>query len=353
MEINHQNNKKEAITIKINEYKTKLYLENKKKCIQMVKNYKVKIINILNNKESEINKRVDKIYVINLSEDIIKRNYIITIMKKYGINFTLVIVDHISYETLVELETKLSISLNEFGCCISHLWCLYQIIYKKYKNAIIFEDDIILHKDFEKKFINIYEKNHNIDFLLLGAHDYNFSKFNYKNVKDNIYKPTSNKKKNYNNLYGAHANYYSLKGAKRMFYIRTSEIDFFDKEYMLMFDYFPDSFVCYPNLALANISESTLGHERNILSYSEKDYYNECFIDLNFNNYNFIYVNLLKNINYIYSSDDYETLTERYLNETLGKEKLPFVKKRLVMDFFTINDIMNILYYTSKNTTTI
>jgi hypothetical protein len=76
MSNNHQNNKKEATTIKKNEYKTKLYLENKKKCIQMVKNYKVKIINILNNKESEINKRVDKIYVINLSEDIIKRNYI-------------------------------------------------------------------------------------------------------------------------------------------------------------------------------------------------------------------------------------------------------------------------------------
>jgi GR25 family glycosyltransferase involved in LPS biosynthesis len=350
---NSQNYKKEAMTIKRNEYRNKLYLESKKKCIQMIKNYKVKIINILNNTESEINKRVDKIYVINLSEDVIKRNYIITIMKKYGINFTLVIVDHISYETLVELETKLSISINELGCCVSHLWCLYQIIYKKYKNAIIFEDDIILHKDFEKKFIRLYEKNNNIDFLLLGAHDYNFSKINYKNVKDNVYKPICDKKNFYNNLYGAHANYYSLKGAKRMFHIRTSQIDFFDKEYMLMFDYFPDSFVCYPNLALANVSESTLGHERSILSYSEKEYYNECFIDLNFNNYNFIYVNLLKNIDYIYSSDDYETLTERYLSESVGKEKLPFVKKRLVMDFFTINDVMNILYYSSKNTTTV
>jgi GR25 family glycosyltransferase involved in LPS biosynthesis len=353
METNEKESNDKKNKYKI-EYKNKLYLENKKKCIQMIKNYKVKIINILNNNESEINKRIDKIYVINLSEDVVKRNYIITIMKKYGINFTLVIVEHISYETFVELGQNLSISLNELGCCVSHLWCLYQIIYKKCKNAIIFEDDIILHKEFEKKIINLYDKDPNIDFLLLGAHDYNFSKFNYKNVKDNMYKPSKDKKNVYNNLYGAHANYYSLKAAKRMFHIRTSQIDFFDKEYMLMFDYFPESFICYPNLALANISESTLGHERSILSYSEKNYYNECFIDLKFDNYNFIYVNLLKNIEYIYSSDSYETLTDRYLKESLGKEKQPFVKKRLVMDFFTINDIMNILYYSSKtiNTTT-
>jgi GR25 family glycosyltransferase involved in LPS biosynthesis len=347
--LNQENNSKESI--KKNDYKNNLYLENKKKCIQIIKNYKVKIINIKNNTESEINKRVDKIYVINLLDDLHKRNYIITIMKKYGINFTLLIVEYISPEILVQFDKKLSISTNELGCCISHLWCLYQIIYKKIKNVIIFEDDIILHKEFEQRFLYIYDKNPNIDFLLLGAHDYNFSKFNHKNVKDKIYKPSKDKHNFYNNLYGAHANYYSLKAAKRMFHIRTSQIDFFDKEYMLMFDYFPDSFICYPNLALANISDSTLAHERSILSYSEKDYYDECFIDLKFNDYNFIYINLLKNIEYIYSSDSYETLTDRYLKECISKEKIPWVKKRLVMDFFTINDIMNILYYSSKTIT--
>ena len=332
-----------------NDYKKKKYLENKNKCIQIINNYKVKVINIENNIESEINKRVDRIYVINLLEDIHKRNYIITIMKKYGINFTLLIVERISYEILVQFDKNLPISVNELGCCISHLWCLYQIIYKKIKNVIIFEDDIILHKEFEQKFIHIYDKNPNIDFLLLGAHDYNFSKFNYKNVKDKIYKPSKDKDNFYNNLYGAHANYYSAKAAKRMFKIRTYKIDFFDKEYMLMFDYFPESFICCPNLSLSNISDSTLGHEKSILSYSEKEYYDDCFIDLNFNNYNFIYINLLMKIKYIYSSDSYETLTNRYLKECVAKEKIPLVKKRLVMDFFTIHDIMNILYYSSKN----
>jgi len=339
---NYEENTKKHNSQQINN----LHLENRNKLIKIIKNYKVKIINIQNNIESEINKRIAKIYIINLTEDIHKRNYIITIMKKYGINFSLVIVDYISHETLSELGEYLPISINELGCCLSHLWCLYQILYKKFKNAIIFEDDIILHKDFEKNFINIYDKNPNIDFLLLGAHDYNFSKFNYKNVKDKMkmYKPNTDKNNYYNNLYGAHANYYSLKAAKRMFHIRTSQIDFFDKEYMLMFNYFSESYICYPNLVLANISESKLEHEKNILSYSEKEYYEKCFINLKFNKYNFIYVNLFKHIQMIYASDNYETLTNRYLEESFGKENVSIIKERLVMDFFTINDIMNILY---------
>ena len=54
---------------KDNDYKKKKYLENKNKCIQIINNYKVKVINIENNIESEINKRVDRIYVINLLEE--------------------------------------------------------------------------------------------------------------------------------------------------------------------------------------------------------------------------------------------------------------------------------------------
>ena len=101
-----------------------------------------------------------------------------------------------------------------------------------------------------------------------------------------MYRPSENS----NNLYGAHANYYSLKGAKAMFKIRTSEISFFDKEYMLMFKHFKNSsFICYPNLVISNISSSTLNHNREILSTLEHEYYRKCFVNFNFNMYNFIY----------------------------------------------------------------
>jgi GR25 family glycosyltransferase involved in LPS biosynthesis len=314
-----------------------------KQIIKLVKKYNVKLVNILNDNNSEINKRIQKIYVINLAEDIYKRNYIITLMKKYNINFTLVIVERISQETFYDFCKDTSISKEEFGCCLSHLWCLYQIIVNKFTNAIVFEDDIILHKDFEQKFINIYDNTPNIDFLLLGAHDFNFSTLNCTKVKRNMYKPSVDKDKHYSNVYGAHANLYSLKAAKRMFNIRTTQLDFFDSEYMLMFNYFPISYICFPNLVLSNISESNLGHDRTILSSAENEYYSKCFIKLNFNKYNHIYVNLLKCITFVNDNDTYETLTDRYLTDAVGIDNVPTVKKRIVMDFFTKSDIINIL----------
>ena len=67
-------------------------------------------------------------------------------MKKYGINFTLVLVDYVPnsiYNTIYNAD-KIRITKEELGCCLSHLWCLNNVIINKCKNAIIFEDDIIL-----------------------------------------------------------------------------------------------------------------------------------------------------------------------------------------------------------------
>jgi GR25 family glycosyltransferase involved in LPS biosynthesis len=316
--------------------------QNNKELFNAILNYKTVLINVVNDKNSEINKKVKKIFVINLLEDTLKRNYIITLMKKYKLNYTLVIVDRVSTELHKTLCRKKSlISSSELGCCLSHLWCLNQIIKNKYENAIIFEDDIILHKNFTQLFLKIH--NPNFNFLLLGAHDFRFSDINYKNVKNGLYRATKGEQ-----LYGAHANYYSLRGAKRMFEIRVSEISFFDKEYMLMFDYYKESsYICYPNLCVSNVTDSTLEHKREILSDSEHYYYSKCFINFNFNNYNFIYVNLLSEI--LNTGDDYESYTDRYLyNYFHDINSINIVKKRLSTDFFTLNDLMKILNY-NKN----
>ena len=340
--------------------------------LQAIKNYKVKSINIRgndnNNEINEINKKIKKIYVINLIEDEIKRNYIITLMKKYNLNFTLVIVQKVSNELYTSFSENSNppstfISKNELGCCLSHLWCLSQIIINNYENAIIFEDDIILHKNFENDFMTIYnnctKNNQKLDFMLLGAHDFNFSNQNYKYIKNNVYKP---KEDSNNLLYGAHANYYSLKGAKAMFKIRTSIISFFDKEYMLMFTHFNESsYICYPNLVISNISMSALNHNHEILSKREYDYYNKCFINFNFSNYNFIYINLLnKNIleeiiqatqavvqgvscqpNSQQFIQIYEYFIDKCLQENFKDDvsKINLVKKRFVMNFFNMEDI--------------
>ena len=320
--------------------------------IDAIKNYNVKVINITNDNDNDntkstqnINDKIKKIFVINLVSDNIKRNYILALMKKLNINFTLVVVEKISkefYKNMCDKSDNIFISKDELGCCLSHLWCLYQIIKNNYENAIIFEDDIILHKNFINEFLNIYENN-TLDFLLLGAHDFNFSKTNHKNVKSKLYRPHENS----SNLYGAHANYYSLKGAKAMFKLRTTEISFFDKEYMIMFKHFNNSsYICYPNLVVSNITTSTLNHSREILSELEDEYYRKCFIKFDFNSYNFIYTNLLnKNL---FKIDETNNNYESYIHNCLyhkfyNLNKINAVKKRLVMSFFTLQDIKMIL----------
>jgi GR25 family glycosyltransferase involved in LPS biosynthesis len=309
--------------------------------IDILKSYKVKLVHIKNVATSVLNERVEQIYVINMIQDVRKRNYIIILMKKYGINFTLVVVDYVPnsiYNTIYNTD-KIRITKEELGCCLSHLWCLHNIILNKCKNAIIFEDDIILHKNFMTRFNKIYDKNPNIDFLLLGAQDQMFSTINHKHVHKGLYKP----EKSCTQLYGAHANYYSLNGAQAQYDIRTTSISFFDKEYGILFNHFKESYVCYPNLAVADITSSALNHTRPITEDMESEYYNRCFLHFNFNHYNFLYVNLLNNP-VLTKSDNYKTFTENYLYECFHDfNKIDIVKNRLVMNFFTLDDIQCIL----------
>jgi glycosyl transferase family 25 len=309
-----------------------------------IENYNPKIINIVNTKTPIINKVIKQIFVINLLEDKVKRNYIITLMNKFKINFTLVVVETISDGTYQTLCPNAHISKGELGCCLSHLWCLNKIIQNNYENAIIFEDDIIFHKNFVNHFMKIdFNK---IDLLLFGAHDYDFSSLNYKQVKENrLYHPDINT----HNLYGAHANFYSLKGAKCMYQIRTSYISFFDKEYMLMFNYFKNtSFICYPNLVVSDVSRSSLNHTKNFFDEEEIDYYNRCFIHFNFKNYHFIYLNIL---NHYFMKNGIDEKNEEnygnYVSKTLqayflNTDKADIMKNRLSMDFFTLHDIKTI-----------
>ena len=132
---------------------------------QILNNYKVKIINFVNtNLESntEINNNLEKIYVINLLENEIRRNYIMVLMKKLNINFTLVIVEKIPTEVYSIINKISNISKSEAGCLISHLWCLNDIIKKNYQNAVVFEDDIILHKNFKNMLLETLKTKYNL-----------------------------------------------------------------------------------------------------------------------------------------------------------------------------------------------
>jgi len=306
---------------------------------KLLYNYDVKTMDIVSS-GNILNNYTKQVYVINLEKNIIRRNYILTIMKKYGITFKLVIVKKIKkvdYDYYCKYNNN--ISIGELGCGLSHLWCLKDIIQNKYENAIIFEDDIIFHKNFEARFFNIIEKQ-SYDFLLLGACDFHFSEINHKNVFENVYKPDSN----YDQVYGAHAIYYSLEGAKHMFQNRMSEFAFFDYKLNNVFGYFTNtSFICYPNLVVTEITTSDNNHSYDLFSDKEKLFYTKCFTNFNFNDYHFIYLNLLDPTNI----DKYDNYKDYICN--LFKLKYPQksdcikkFKKRLDFDFLTLKDIKNI-----------
>jgi len=309
--------------------------------------YKVKLIHIINDNKSILNSKIKRIYVINMKKDIVKRNYIIILMQKYKINFSFVLVEKVSDKKYNQLcETK-SISKGELGCCLSHMWCLNDIIQNNYENAIIFEDDILFHKHFISEFLKVYNTT-KLDFLLLGAHDYHFSSNNYKNISTNhLYYPEKSEK-----LYGAHANFYSLKAAKMMFKIRSSLISFFDKEYELLFEYFKEtSYVCYPNLVVSNISASSLNHGKEFFTENEKNYYKRCFTRFDFSQYNFIYLNVIeKNCIPISHEDTYETYITKCLYVYFyNSDYMKKIKDRMSLDFFTIDDMKNIFFPLKKN----
>lgn len=305
-------------------------------------NYKIKLLNIKNSDiPNNINQKVSKIFVINLKDNKIRRNYILCLMKKYKINYTFVVVDRIKEEDYLYINKKNLLTKSECGCLLSHLWCLNEIIKNQYPNALVLEDDIILHKDFINKFDKIYSPVY--DLLLLGACDFSFASLHKNRVKNGVYTITEESRK----VYGAHANYYSLKGAMKMFDLKMNDLSFFDKDYYSMFAYFVNtSFICYPNLVVTDISTTNLNHKYEFFTQNEINYYSKCFTQFDFTQYNFIYLHIIqknKDIK-IQPQDTYESYMLKLIHTYFyNKKHETNIQHRLVMDFFTLNDLKKIM----------
>jgi GR25 family glycosyltransferase involved in LPS biosynthesis len=312
---------------------------------KLLYNYDVHTIDIINS-ENIFNTYTKMIYVINLENNIIRKNYILTIMKKYGITFKLVIVKKIKQEYYdYYCKYNNNISISELGCGLSHLWCLKDIVENKYKNAIIFEDDIIFHKNFENLFNKIIQKQ-NYDFLLLGACDFHFSEINHKNINKNLYRPNLNFKQ----VYGAHAIYYSFIGASYMLDIKLNNFAFYDYNFIQVFSHFNNtSFICYPNLVITEITTSDNNHNYELFSSKENLFYSKCFINLNFNDYHFIYLDLLEP-HCINNYSNYKDYICYLFNIKYPKKKIYMEKfiNRIDLNFFNLDDIRNIILHLSE-----
>jgi GR25 family glycosyltransferase involved in LPS biosynthesis len=319
--------------------------------ITILDNYKVILTSYKRNDErkSILNQYTENIYVINLKNDKIRRNYIKLLFKKLNIEYTLVVVEPISddlFSLLRGVEKQLSKS--EVGCSLSHLWCLKHIIENKYKGgSIIFEDDIVVHKNFESMFEQLF-KEKQFDFLSMGACDFDFFDVNYKNVKNGLYQPCLTSKR----CYGAHANYYSLNGAKYIFKLKSLFFSFFDNNFSSIFKHFNTSaFITYPNLFVTELSTSNINHKYHFYSSYEVYFYSNCFTNFKFQEYRFLYLCMIQKMFDYYEKNKIttkinETSIVKLLYNTLDdisiEEKVSLIR-RIDLDFFTCKDILFII----------
>ena len=304
---------------------------------KMLREYSVET-NYIKNSGNVLNNYTKMIYIINLENNVIRKKYIMCLMKKFGITFKLVIVKKIKKEYYDEYcKYNHNISIGELGCGLSHLWCLNDIITNKHKNAIIFEDDIIFHKNFEAKFYSMINKQ-KYDFLLLGACDFHLSEINYQHINNQLYKPNQN----YNKVYGAHAIYYSLEGATYMLKNKLNKFAFFDYNFNKVFNHFENtSFICYPNLVVTELTTSDINHDYLLFSNKEKTFYSKCFINFNFNDYHFIYLNLLDSQD-INNFTNYTDFVSYLFKKKYENEKLELFLKRLDLNLFSFENIIYI-----------
>lgn len=306
--------------------------------LHFIHSYKPTIYKYFYTPDHEYLTNVDQVFVINLKHEYVKRNYIITLFKQKKINFQLVIVEPQTTEVYNQFVKNKEITRSEFGCLVSHLYILDYIARRKI-NAIIFEDDIWLHKNFVEEW-NTLHKIRDFDFLLLGACDFHFSKENYSRVSNKLYTMKNEKQL----IYGAHANFYSHNAAKFWLTFKLNQIEFFDKHYFYLFSHFPlTSGIISPNLVLTDISYSNNGHTYPLLSLKEKEYYAKCFKQVNFHCYHIFYPLLFSQQNVLQLIHKYKSY-EEIIDEVLyvcfhNAEKEKEIKSRLDLTHLTIEDI--------------
>lgn len=327
-------------------YKINIYILLMVSSIQnLINTYNVKreiVINDLDNKYY-INSYVNHIYVINLEEDILRRKYVNVLMKKYNINFEFIIIPRLKLPEYLQIDNP-KINLGEAGCYLSHMYCLNDAILNNYDKIIIFEDDVIFHKQFCELFEKI-TKDQKFDILFLGASDFNFRKKNYKFIKPckSIYKPDINS----TYLRGTFAIFYSNEGCLEVFKNRLCKPTFMDNNLIQFIHTFRDSFyVCYPNIVLADLSTTNIEHCFWITNQlKENYYYNNCYKLIDFKNYNYICIKLFSNCvinSNITYKDNIICLLSCFFTKPKDTHLIHLLKERFNYDFFTVDDLIYI-----------
>lgn len=175
-----------------------------------------------------------KFFIINLEQDIEKRQKITALCESLGLNYEIIKAvygkalseDEIKNNVAsVEIQLKYlrkPLNLGEIGCAMSHRLCYQKIIEQNLEDAIILEDDAVFDENLLEflKYKNEFPKN--TDLILLGHYWQQYRddgyiintpyslKFNHKIKNWNIRKIIGRGN-------GTHGYYITKKGAEKLF----------------------------------------------------------------------------------------------------------------------------------------
>ena len=155
-------------------------------------NNKIEQINNVN--KYKLNDFFDNIFIINLKRRPDRLDKIKTKMHKYNIKYEIIEAIDGKDSTIINMFNNLNKNskLNnsgELGCIMSHIKAISLAIERNYKNILILEDDILIHKNIDSMLWKINTIPANWELLYLGcsqsylSHNYNILKnFSYCKV---------------------------------------------------------------------------------------------------------------------------------------------------------------------------
>lgn len=248
-------------------------------------------------KSSVLNELFDHVYVVNLKHHVEKRLKIAQHLQLYGVNYELfeavngykgepltlwnnykdkpIGEGFIRFPNMVEVEKKRKTKLIESAGAIGYIFSYVNILKdaksKGFQNILILEDDILLDKDFDSKvrnFMNCISSKWKV--LQFGA-----SQYGWKGIDDQ----TSRDKGYYHprrivdcTTCGSFAMAINMEIADELIEAVTSFEAPFDHAPLgyIYEKYLGECFVCYPNIVMPDVSDSSIRGKRDQASHAKR-----------------------------------------------------------------------------------
>lgn len=233
---------------------------------KLIDNNKKHTINIDIYKESFINKYFDQIYVINLPKQLNRKVTIISQFNKLGIKFKFIDGINGLDPKYIKLWKNYKIKPGLWGYYMVMINIFKDAIKLGYKSIVVFDDDVVFHKNFQyinKTLEDLLKKPWLT--ILLGASEQSWNNYNNEIIKNNGYYTPKITDGSFAICYNYPSFHYLLnecikfKGTYDSYTLRS------------LYEKYPNNcFVIYPNIVIADVSNSNLRERRNMIEECNK-----------------------------------------------------------------------------------